>query len=242
MQLVLSLFPGLGLLDMAFELEGWCVVKGPDLFFGRDVRHFVPPAGRFEGVIGGPPCQPFSQIRRLLRAAGRDTKAVNLIPEFTRCVEAADCDWFVMENNRNAPAPEPLGYVVRHYDVRDASCGGDTMRKRRFWFGTKDGRHLCLPSTPRTSVLPLERAVTRNCRIPEERHRQAKKLRGGLLPGDGRYMPIEDVCELQGLPRDYEKTTPYRLDILRIMLGNGVPIPMGRAIARAVKEATGATP
>jgi len=29
--LVLSLFPGIGLLDMAFEQEGFCVVRGPDM-------------------------------------------------------------------------------------------------------------------------------------------------------------------------------------------------------------------
>jgi DNA (cytosine-5)-methyltransferase 1 len=28
--LVLSLFPGIGLLDMAFDEEGFCVVRGPD--------------------------------------------------------------------------------------------------------------------------------------------------------------------------------------------------------------------
>lgn len=32
MQLVLSLFPGLGLLDMAFEREGFCVVQSRDWF------------------------------------------------------------------------------------------------------------------------------------------------------------------------------------------------------------------
>jgi DNA (cytosine-5)-methyltransferase 1 len=54
-QLVLSLFPGIGLLDMAFELEGFCVVRGPDLCCGggRDIKNFHPPAGRFDGVIGG---------------------------------------------------------------------------------------------------------------------------------------------------------------------------------------------
>ncbi len=53
--LVLSLFPGLGLLDMAFEQAGFCVVRGPDVLWGGDVRRFHPPAGRFEGVIGGRP-------------------------------------------------------------------------------------------------------------------------------------------------------------------------------------------
>jgi len=28
--LVLSLFPGIGLLDRAFEEEGFCIVRGPD--------------------------------------------------------------------------------------------------------------------------------------------------------------------------------------------------------------------
>lgn len=32
--LVLSLFPGIGLLDLAFELESFCVVRGPDLLWG----------------------------------------------------------------------------------------------------------------------------------------------------------------------------------------------------------------
>ena len=36
MHLVLSLFPGIGLLDMAFEEEGFTVVRGPDLLWGGD--------------------------------------------------------------------------------------------------------------------------------------------------------------------------------------------------------------
>lgn len=44
-QLVLSLFPGIGLLDMAFEAEGYCVVRGPDKI--RAVGNGVPlPLGR----------------------------------------------------------------------------------------------------------------------------------------------------------------------------------------------------
>jgi hypothetical protein len=41
--LVLSLFPGIGLLDTAFEENGFCVVRGPDLLWGGDVRLFTPP-------------------------------------------------------------------------------------------------------------------------------------------------------------------------------------------------------
>jgi hypothetical protein len=42
-ELVLSLFPGIGLLDRAFEEAGFCVVRGPDLLWGGDVRVFHPP-------------------------------------------------------------------------------------------------------------------------------------------------------------------------------------------------------
>ncbi len=35
MTLVLSLFPGIGLLDRAFELEGFTVVRGPDVLWCR---------------------------------------------------------------------------------------------------------------------------------------------------------------------------------------------------------------
>jgi DNA (cytosine-5)-methyltransferase 1 len=52
--LVLSLFPGIGLLDRAFEEEGFAVVRGPDLLWGGDVKLFHPPPGKFKGVIGGP--------------------------------------------------------------------------------------------------------------------------------------------------------------------------------------------
>lgn len=40
MSLVLSLFPGADLFGMAFEAEGFCVVTGPDVMFGRDIRDF----------------------------------------------------------------------------------------------------------------------------------------------------------------------------------------------------------
>lgn len=238
--LVLSLFPGIGLLDMAFEAEGFCVVRGPDILWGGDIRRFHPPAGRFDGVIGGPPCQPFSNLRHLLKAMGRDTKVKDLIPEFVRCIEDALPRWFVMENVKAAPSPSPGGYTVAMEDLRDNVLGGLTKRRRRIWFGARgsaiwrpDVKAVCDPS-----LLPPECAVTRNARIPDTpAAKRAARKDGGMLPGQGRYMPIPDVCELQGLPRTYFDDTPFLQESVRLMLGNGVPMAMGRAIARAVKEA-----
>jgi DNA (cytosine-5)-methyltransferase 1 len=73
-QLVLSLFPGIGLLDMAFEAEGFCVVRGPDVLWGGDIRNFHPPRCRFDGVIGGPPCQAFSRLAHMVRQNGYEPK------------------------------------------------------------------------------------------------------------------------------------------------------------------------
>lgn len=110
--LILSVFPGLDLLGLAFqqELPGACIVRGPDLVFGslHDVRTFHPPSGIFWGVIGGPPCQCFSRLRRLNPRAGQ--RHGNLIPEFERVVREAQPVWFLMENVPEAPAVEVAGY------------------------------------------------------------------------------------------------------------------------------------
>lgn len=63
-RLILSIFPGIDLLGRAFEEAGFCVVRGPDLLWGGDIRRFHPPAGVFLGIVGGPPCQDFSSLRR----------------------------------------------------------------------------------------------------------------------------------------------------------------------------------
>ncbi len=110
-QLVLSLFPGIGLLDMAFEEEGFCVVRGPDLLWGGDIRRFQPPTWKFEGIIGGPPCQAHSRLVGMVRQRwGDDAVAEDLIPEFRRCVQEARPEWYLMENVPAAPTPDVPGY------------------------------------------------------------------------------------------------------------------------------------
>ena len=240
--LVLSVFPGIDLFGRAFEEHGFCVVRGPDVLWGGDIRNFHPPTGVFGGIIGGPPCQPFSDLRHLLRAQGKDTRQVNLIPEFCRVVAATEPEWFLMENTRNAPSPKVSGYAVWSILLRHASVGGDTRRQRKFWFGARGTQPMPLNIgvQPRATILPLERSVTRNCRIPDTKAAiRAARHKGGLLPGQGRCMPIEDVCELQGLPRAFCAALPFTKESLRIMLGNGVPMAMGRALAKAVREAMG---
>jgi len=267
--LVLSLFPGIGLLDHAFELHGFCVVRGPDVLWGGDINVFHPPAGRFDGVIGGPPCQCFSSLARLVEANGHKTRFGNLIPEFERCIREAEPEWFLMENVPQAPVPVVDGYGMKSFLLDNSRLAGDgifgleQLRVRRFSFGMR-GRDE-VPSLMRWIDLALfllpDRAGHVNPEALSTRRRQnavlgASSLNPGCLgqtkakkerqkgagnAGKGRYR-LPHACRLQGLPEDFLKDSPFTADGKLKAVANGVPLPMGLAVARAVKEAINADP
>jgi DNA (cytosine-5)-methyltransferase 1 len=235
--LVLSLFPGIGMLDLAFEEEGFCVVRGPDLLWGGDVRKFSPPRGRFDGVIGGPPCQFASEMSRFNRHLGRKV-AANLIPEFERIVIDASPAWFVMENVVQAPAPVIPGYTITPTILRDHWCGGETMRRRRMSIGMVDRRPAPIETLALHRADP-DLAVTsaaREDRFGRPKHLIAGKLR--VCGTRGERLPLPEMARRQGLPPHFfGPDTPFTVEAQRKMLGNGVPLAMGRAVARAVKAA-----
>jgi DNA (cytosine-5)-methyltransferase 1 len=241
--LVLSLFPGIGLLDMAFEEEGFCVVRGPDLLWGGDVRNFHAPAGKFDGVIGGPPCQAFSRLRHIVEANGYKT-APNLIPEFERVASEASPRWFIMENVPDAPLPVVKGYGLHPVILRDVWCGGETNRLRRFSFGTRDGMALPIETLALHRPDPA-RAVTCDTRqVPVAIGGSGKrKGLGGALPRSGKAETVERMAELQGIPLDFlerlREHGAFTGHAIKKGLGNGVPLPMGLTVARAVKKAIG---
>ena len=49
----------------------------------------------------------------------------------------------------------------------------------------------------------------------------------------------QEMLRLQGLPPDFLADAPFTVDGKRKLVANGVPLPMGRAIARAVRQALG---
>jgi DNA (cytosine-5)-methyltransferase 1 len=229
--LVLSLFPGIGLLDRAFEEEGFCVVRGPDLLWGGDIRAFHPPAGRFDGVIGGPPCQVFSGLNNLMRAKGITN--VDLIPEYERVVAAVAPEWFLMENVRQAPLPVVPGFKVRAVLINNRWLGEEQSRVRRFSFGTRDGRALAVSGFAALDSQRFAQTVTA-CHAGERRV-HGKKATGGKI---ARYT-VDEALRLQGCPPDFfGPRSPLKRDAQLKVLAQGVPLPMGRAIARAVKAAT----
>lgn len=237
--LVLSLFPGIGILDRAFEEEGFCVVRGPDLLWGGDVKRFHPPVGHFDGVIGGSPCQAFSRLVHIVRHNGYKV-GENLIPEFERVVAEAAPAWFVMENVRDAPLPAVDGYFVDPALLNNRWLGELQSRMHRFSFGTRDGRKLHFTTAfepPDFEYRVCASEYKRGAPIKLSDGGNPKAVRKGALSlRHGRS--IERACVLQGLPKDFFGHSPFTKKGQGTMLGNAVPLPMGRALAKAVREAT----
>jgi DNA (cytosine-5)-methyltransferase 1 len=209
-RLVLSVFPGIDLLGRGFEQAGWCVVRGPDLFWGGDIRAFHPPRGAFCGVIGGPPCQDFSRARR----GPPSGSGVEMLAEFARVVAECVPDWFIMENVPGVPDLCVPGYAVQRLNLSARECGLSQRRLRVFQIGTIDG----VPAVPLRN--PRSHVASQPCCVASE---GAKCTRRGW----------SEFCSLQGLPSTFDLpglslAAKYRL------VGNGVPVPMAAVIARSL--------
>lgn len=206
--MVLSLFPGVGLLDRAFEAVGLSTFRGPDKLWGGDVRRFHVPAGHFWGVIGGPPCQEFSGLRRS-KPTGH---GVQMLAEFRRVVSDAEPEWWLLENVATVPDVRIEGYSWQRIDV-DQAWYVPVSRLRHIQFGSRSGRTLQIPRGDRQ---PNPEPCALAC--------------------DDRPWPV--VRRLQGLPDDYELPGFTRAGAVAAV-GNGVPIVLGRVLARAVLAAYG---
>ena len=194
-----------------FEAEGFCVVRGPDLVWGGDVREFRPTTGKFEGIIGGSPCQDFSKIRR----APPSGNGLQMLAQFARCVNEAQPEWFLLENVPGIPDVICDGYKVQRFNLNARECGGRQNRLRAFQFGSRDG-----------AALVIARCVTTAAREPCCLATEGKstKRRGWA-----------DFCELQGLPRDFD-LPGLSVAAKYCAVGNGVFVPMARVVATAIKR------
>lgn len=219
--LVLSIFPGIDLLGMGFELEGFCVVKGPDVLFGQTIIDWHVPQGIFQGVIGGPPCQAHSLAR-----GNNPPSQPNLIPEFERIVTEAWPMWFLMECVERAPAPKVEGYHTTSFFVQAAELGLCHRRKRKITVGS------LIPAL----IFEVKGEMNKKAE-PCIMATEYKSAFGGhrwrnRIPCQKRYVP--DIAERMGLPRDWDAPA-FKLAFKYQVLGNGVPIPVSRILARIIK-------
>lgn len=220
---LLSIFPGIDLLGRAFEELGFCVVRGPDLLWGGAMHSFHIKPGWFDGLIGGPPCQFASNAREIL-----DTStAENLIPEYVRVFREGEFRWSVMENVSgvlNHPSVPRDWHPAR---LRDWDCGGETSRKRAFW------------TWPFMVMDPVPRAGDPSLSVLASTAKKGKSQYAAdkrFLPGN---LPIEEYERLQGAAgatRGLMEAGSSKYFAVHV-LGNGVPLAMGRYIASAVRDA-----
>ena len=231
--MLLSLFPGVGLLDHAFELEGFTVVRGPDALWGGDVGKFHPAPDVFEGIIGGPPCQAHVRYAKLNKSIGKRV-APDLIPEFLRVIIEARPVWFLMENSDRVYDVNVPGYVVQRFKLDAALFGLDQERKRKFQFGHIEGKKIRPEIHPVVSQR-LESAVLAS----EGRSGVIHNRRGAAGNQESYYKPRRSfarVLELQGLPKNFLEDAPFTIEGKYKVVGNGVPLPMGRALAKAIRQ------
>lgn len=223
-RLVLSIFPGIDLLGRGFEAEGFCVVRGPDLLWGGDVRLFHPPTGVFDGVIGGPPCQVFSRAGQI-----SGTSAVDLVPEFVRVCQEVSPQWIVMENVVDAIGHPSIPADWWPCILRDWDCGGLTARRRAFWTWP-----FALPDMPRRAGEPSPSVMATSWKRGPRTSQYVQDK--GFLPGD---LPVSEYGRLQGASDVVAVLEAHRSSkaFTVHVLGNGVPLPMGRTIASAVRSA-----
>lgn len=151
----LSLFAGIGGLDLGLERAGWeCVAQvewddycqlvlakhWPNVPRWRDIRHFdaTPFRGRVDAVVGGFPCQPFSVAGK--QKGHEDDRY--LWPEMLRVVRECGPRWVVAENvpgirtiaaDRVIEELHAEGYAVWPLVVGADDCGAPHRRKRVFF-------------------------------------------------------------------------------------------------------------
>lgn len=208
-RLVLSLFPGAGLLDRGFEQAGFCIVRGPDTVFGQRIEDFHAPISHFEGVIGGPPCQDFSRWRRRPPTG----HGIRMLKQFARVVTETRPLWWLMENVPGVPDVHIAGFTTQRFNLFAWEFGCRQSRNRSFQFGSRD-------------AVPL--IVSRRTQS------QFKKLVPVSFSKDIRRN-FADVCESMGLPRWFDLPGLSRTAKFRAVR-NGVPVPMARGVAEAIRD------
>lgn len=212
MQLVLSLYSGIGLLDKAFREAGFCVVSAGDIIYGQDIRDFTGLNNKFDGIIAGSPCQDFSLANRD-RPSEEDSYGREMLKEFIRIVTECDPEWALLENVPQVPNVTIPGYNHQRIDVNQAWYE-DTYRLRHIQFFSSRG-----------VTLQIERSVID----------QSRKLNSCALASDNR--PFKELVKLQGLEDGFDLPS-FNVAGKKKAVGNGVPLSMGRVIAKAVKDVT----
>jgi DNA (cytosine-5)-methyltransferase 1 len=144
-----------------------------------------------------------------------------------------------MENVPAAPLPTTPGYGQRRIMLNARHVGSIQNRERAFTFGVRNS------VSPRFHVETDALEPLDWC--------NAVLASGGIKPGTegkrgrrrgkeyGYHGPkaLAHAKSAQGLPDTFLDDAPFTAEGKFRVIGNGVPLPMGRAVAKAVRAAIG---
>ena len=154
---------------------------------------------------------PCQDFSRLRRSPATGY-GLQMLSEFQRVVEEARPEWWLLENVPGVPDVKVEGYNWIRVDQNQGWYSG-TNRLRIFQFGARSGVQLDLRAFP-----------TRRGRLP------------AAVANDDRG--FREVCKLQGLPASYD-LPGFTVEQKVRAVGNGVPLVLGRVVARAIRACYG---
>lgn len=232
-ELVLSLFPGVGLLDRAFIAAGFCVVQAQDKITGGDIRDFHGVPGRLNGIVAGPPCQGFSVANSHRRNSAHPSvrNSREMLWHTVRIILECRPEWFLIENVPCVPDVRIDGYSIQRIPITDLECGGVQLRSRHIQFGSLNG-DIIRPQRVKECLLIRNKKLIRGIPV---RSKNGNKLlrRKSVTTKTDRWTDYPDLCRSQGLATPIELPGWYRTAKFKAV-GNGVPLRMGKTLAEAV--------
>jgi DNA (cytosine-5)-methyltransferase 1 len=208
MELVLSLFSGIGLFDSAFKNAGFCVVSAGDIKDGQhhNIAKFKGIKGKFSGVLVTSPCQEFSKANR---NPNYDLGCA-YITEAVRVIRECGPEWIVFENVEGCPDIHILGYSRQSFFLNDSHVGGVQNRNRKIQFFYKTGNPLI---------------ISRNIFSDGRRFASCVTTRTSLS--------LSEMARIQGF--SYLKLYGYSTEGAKRAIGNGVSRAIGSTVANAIR-------
>lgn len=171
---VVSIFSGVGGIDFGFEEAGFETIFSSDIWekaceslkvnfpksevvcddiVNLNFKDIKTKYGKVDGLVGGPPCPPFSKSRFYRKEKGRgmdDEDGFITVSNYFRAVEELNPDFFFFENvhgfvfkpHKSAlemveKESERLGYKLSHRVVNAADYGVAQTRQRFICIGVK---------------------------------------------------------------------------------------------------------
>lgn len=208
MELILSLYGGIGLFDSAFKSLNYCVVGAGDTKDGQhqNIAKFQGISDRFDGILVTSPCQEFSKANR---NPNYDLGCA-YIREAIRVIFQLKPRWIIFENVEGCPDIHIQGYTAQRFYLNDAHCGGIQDRNRKFqWFE----RNACFrPLRFFRTVKPVKLASCVTTRL---------------------NISVSEMARLQGFPN--LELIGFTSEAKKRAIGNGVSFHTGVTVASAIR-------